>query len=164
MSSVIDGKVAIIHYTLTNDAGETLDSSQGGDPLAYLHGAGNIVAGLEEALSGKAIGDKLDVDVPPEKGYGALDETPPQAVPREAFPPEAPVEAGMRFMAQSEEGVVPVWVVKVDDDQVFLDANHPLAGETLHFAIEIVGIRDATEDERTHGHPHGLDGTSGHHH
>ena len=164
MSHVADGKVAIIHYTLTNAAGETIDSSGDGDPMPYLHGGGNIVEGLEDALTGKAIGDTLTVVVPPEKGYGEREDTEPQPVARDAFPPDAPLEEGMQFMVDTGEGYAPVWIARVEDDQVFLDGNHPLAGETLHFAVEVVGVRDATDDERAHGHPHGLDGTAGHHH
>lgn len=162
--SVVAGKVVIIHYTLTNDAGETLDSSDGGEPLPYLHGGGNIVEGLEEALAGKAIGDKVQVTVPPEKGYGARDESEPQPVDRQAFPPDAPLQEGMQFMVDTGNGYAPVWIVKIEGEQVFLDGNHPLAGQTLNFAVEVVGIRDATADETAHGHPHGLDGTAGHHH
>ena len=164
MSQIVAGKVAIIHYTLTDDAGETLDSSAGADPLPYLHGAGNIVEGLEEALTGKAIGDKVDVVVPPEKGYGAREDVESQPVSRDAFPPEAPLQVGMQFMVDTGNGYAPVWIARVEEDAVYLDGNHPLAGVTLHFAVEVVGIRDATEDEAAHGHPHGLDGTAGHHH
>ena len=158
------GKVVIIHYTLTDDAGEILDSSAGGEALPYLHGGGNIVDGLEEALDGKPIGEKLKVTVPPEKGYGERQDGEPQAVSKDAFPDEMPLEAGMQFMVETDEGVAPVWIDRVEGDQVFLDGNHPLAGVTLHFEAEIVGVRDATEDEKAHGHPHGIDGTGGHHH
>jgi len=164
MSQVAAGKVAIIHYTLKNDAGETIDSSAGHDPMPYLHGGGNIVAGLEEALGGKSIGDKVDVVVPPEKGYGPRQDTPPQPVPRDAFPPDVELQVGMQFMVEAGEGYAPVWIVGVKEDSVLLDGNHPLAGATLHFSVEVVGLRDATDDEKAHGHPHGLDGTAGHHH
>jgi FKBP-type peptidyl-prolyl cis-trans isomerase SlyD len=158
------GKVVIIHYTLTDDAGEVLDSSDGSEPLAYLHGEGNIVDGLEEALDGKAVGDAIQVSVPPEKGYGERQDTELQAVPRDAFPDDMDIEPGMQFMVETDEGVAPVWIDSVEGDQVFLDGNHPLAGVTLHFAAKIVDVRDATADEKAHGHPHGLDGTGGHHH
>lgn len=158
------GKVVIIQYTLTNDAGEVLDTSDGGEALPYLHGEGNIVDGLEEALNGKAIGDKLEVSVPPIKGYGERQDGPPQPVPRSAFPEDMDIEPGMQFMVETDEGVAPVWIDHVAGDEVFLDGNHPLAGTTLHFAVEIVGVRDATDDEKAHGHPHGIDGTGGHHH
>ncbi len=164
MSQVAEGKVAIIHYTLKDAAGETIDSSIGHEPMAYLHGGGNIVDGLEEALEGQAIGAKLDVVVPPEKGYGQREDVPPQAVPRGAFPPEAELEVGMQFMVEAGEGYSPVWVAAIEGDDVFLDGNHPLAGATLYFSVELVGLRDATEDEIEHGHPHGLDGDAGHHH
>jgi FKBP-type peptidyl-prolyl cis-trans isomerase SlyD len=157
-----DGKVATFHYTLTGDNGEVLDSSDGRDPLAYLHGAGNIVPGLERKLEGKQEGDKFDAVVAPEDGYGVR-EGAPQPVARSQFPKGVPIEKGMMFQAQTPDGeVVPLWVDKVDDETVWVDENHPLAGVTLHFAVEVVGVRDATESELEHGHPHGPDG-HGHH-
>ena len=158
------GKVVIIHYTLTNDEGEVLDTSDGGEALPYLHGSGNIVDGLEEALDGKSIGDSVEVSVPPEKGYGQRQEGATQPVSREAFPPEMEIEAGMQFMVETDDGVAPVWIDRVEGDQVFLDGNHPLAGVTLHFKASVEGVRDATADETAHGHPHGLTGEDGHHH
>jgi FKBP-type peptidyl-prolyl cis-trans isomerase SlyD len=155
---VQDGMIVQFHYTLKNDTGELIDSSTGGDPLSYLHGASNIVPGLERQLAGKAVGDKLDATVPPNEGYGKRQGDGPQAVPRDAFPEEFPVAAGMQFVAQSPEGErFPLWITSVEDDQVYVDRNHPLAGETLHFDVEITGIREATEQEQAHGHPHGPD-------
>lgn len=159
-----NGKVVIIHYTLTDADGDTIDSSDGGEPLPYLHGADNIVEGLEEALAGKEIGAKLQVTVPPEKGYGLRPEGEPQPVSKESFPPGIELEEGMQFMIETDEGHAPVWVVGVTEDAVLLDGRHPLAGKTLHFDVEVVGIREPTDDEKAHGHPHGVDGTAGHHH
>ena len=158
---VADKSVVSIHYTLTNSAGETLDSSVGQAPLAYLHGASNIVPGLENALVGKAVGDKLDVQVTAEEGYGPLREELVQKVPHEDFQGVEDLQVGMQFMAQAPWGEQPVTVVKVEEDGVTLDGNHPLAGQDLTFAVEIVEIRDATEEEMTHGHAHG---EGGHHH
>jgi FKBP-type peptidyl-prolyl cis-trans isomerase SlyD len=158
---VADKSVVSIHYTLTNSAGETLDSSVGQAPLAYLHGASNIVPGLENALVGKAVGDKLDVQVNAEEGYGPLREELVQKVPHENFQGVEDLQVGMQFMAQAPWGEQPVTVVKVEEDGVTLDGNHPLAGQDLTFAVEIVEIRDATEEEMTHGHAHG---EGGHHH
>ncbi|MBT3146766.1 peptidylprolyl isomerase [Neptunomonas phycophila] len=158
---VADKSVVSIHYTLTNSAGETLDSSVGQAPLAYLHGASNIVPGLENALVGKAVGDKLDVQVTAEEGYGPLREELVQKVPHENFQGVEDLQVGMQFMAQAPWGEQPVTVVKVEEDGVTLDGNHPLAGQDLTFAVEIVEIRDATEEEMTHGHAHG---EGGHHH
>lgn len=158
------GKVVIIEYTLTNDEGEVLDTSDGGEALPYLHGGGNIVDGLEEALDGKAIGHSVEISVPPEKGYGLRQDGAAQPVARDAFPAEMEIEAGMQFMVETDDGVAPVWIDRVEGDQVFLDGNHPLAGATLHFKAAIIGVRDATADEKAHGHPHGLTGEDGHHH
>jgi len=149
-----ENKVVAIHYTLTNVSGDVLDSSVGEEPLAYLHGAGNIVAGLEDALTGKAVGEKLDVTVAPEDGYGEKHDEMVQKVPVENFEGVDNVEVGMQFMAQVPWGEQPVEVIKVEEDGITLDGNHPLAGETLQFAVEVVAVRDATEEEVEHGHVH----------
>ncbi|OIP32058.1 MAG: hypothetical protein AUK47_21275 [Deltaproteobacteria bacterium CG2_30_63_29] len=162
--TVTKDHVIFMHYTLTNDAGEELDSSVGAEPLFFLHGAGNIVEGLEEAIDGLTVGSKLQVTVPPEKGYGLKDEDGEQNFPRDMFPEEMPLEEGMFFVLEGPEGQLPVWLVAVEGDEVTLDTNHPLAGVTLNFAVEIVRIRKATAEELVHGHPHGAEGTEGHHH
>ncbi len=152
--TVIANKVISLQYTLKNDAGEVLDESTAGQPLEYLHGANNIVPGLEKALDGKAVGDKVDAVVPPEEGYGERQGPGPQPVPKAAFG-GADVQPGMGVMAEDDAGNhMPLWVVKVEGDQVFVDGNHPLAGETLHFAVEIVGVREPTPQELDHGHVH----------
>ena len=154
-------KVVSIHFTLTNKEGTVLDSSSGSDPLAYLHGFGNIIPGLENALEGKATGDKLSVTVEPEQGYGARDERLVQAVPRSAFKGVEELSPGMQFQAQGPQGTRLVVVTQVADDEVTVDANHPLAGQTLHFDVEVSEVRDATAEELEHGHVHG---PGGHHH
>ena len=159
------GKVVGLHYTLHDDAGTWLDGSAGSDPLYYLHGADNLVPGLESALEGHKIGDKLSVVVAPEDAYGQRQGPGPQAVPRDAFPDDAEIEEGMPFCVENEEGdEIELWVSRVEDNQVFVDVNHPLAGLTLHFEVEVMGIRDATLEEQMHGHPHGPDGHEGHDH
>lgn len=154
------GKVVTIHYKLTSTEGDVIDKS-GDEPLAYLHGEGNIVPGLEKQIEGRAAGDKFRATVKPEDGYGPRIPGGPRAVPRSAFPDDVEVQPGMQFATQTPDGqVLPLWVVKVEGDEVYIDPNHPLAGETLHFDIEVVGVRDATEDEQSHGHVHG---PGGHH-
>jgi FKBP-type peptidyl-prolyl cis-trans isomerase SlyD len=153
--------VVSIHYTLTNDAGEILDSSTGNDPLAYIHGIGNIIPGLESALTGRALGDKFKVSIAPEDGYGLRDNEMMQNVPKSAFQGVDEILPGMQFQAQSPQGMTLVTVVDVDGDEVILDGNHPMAGMTLHFEVEVADIRDATSEELEHGHVHGPDG---HHH
>lgn len=154
-------KVVLIHYTLTNDAGETVDSSAGREPLAYLHGQGNIIAGLEKALEGRQVGDKLSVRVEPAEGYGVRDESLVQQVPRRQFG-GANVQPGMQFHAQTTQGHTRVVTVKrVQGDMVTVDGNHPLAGEALNFEVEVTEVRDATHEELEHGHVHG---PGGHHH
>ena len=150
--------VAYFHYTLTDSNGEVLDSSRDREPLAYLHGAGNIVPGLEKALLGKQPGDTLKVDVAPEEGYGARVDALVQQVPKSAFQGVEKIEPGMQFQAESNMGPVTVTVTEIEDDQVIVDGNHPLAGETLHFDVEITDVREASDEEATHGHVHGADG------
>jgi len=159
MSTIADGKVVSFHYTLTNDDGDVLDSSSGRDPMPYLHGASNIVPGLEKQLTGKSVGTKLDAVVPPAEGYGERGGPDPQPVPRSAFPTEMPLDKGTPVQAQAPDGkVMMLFIDRVEDDTVYVDHNHPLAGETLHFAVEIVDVRDATDEEKAHGHPHGPGG------
>lgn len=154
-------KVVSIHYTLTNNDGDVLDTSRGNDPLAYIHGIGNIIPGLEDALTGKKVGDRLTVTVDPEDGYGMHDENMVQAVPRSAFHGIDTIEPGMQFHAETNQGIQTVTVVDVKDDTVIIDGNHPMAGITLNFDVEVTEIRDASAEELDHGHVHGPDG---HHH
>lgn len=144
-------RVATIHYTLTDDDGQVIDKSPQERPLSYLHGAGNIVPGLEQALEGKNPGDSLKVDVAPEQGYGQRNDALVQEVPREAFQGVEKVEPGMQFRAQTQGGPLLVTVVEVGDAQVKIDGNHPLAGRNLHFAVEVADVRDASEQEKQVG-------------
>lgn len=158
---IANNKVVSIHYKLTNDEGSILDSSEGQEPLAYLHGLGNIIPGLENALTGRAVGDKFTVTIPPADGYGERDNEMVQSVPKSAFQGVDQIEPGMQFQAQSPDGMQLVTVVDVDGDEVILDGNHPMAGITLTFDVEVTEIRDATAEELDHGHVHG---PGGHHH
>ena len=150
-----DNAVVSVHYTLKDDEGEVLDSSEGAEPLNYLHGAGNIIPGLEKALVGKAAGAKQQVVVAPEEGYGEYQAELLQQVPVAAFEGVEQIEPGMAFEAEDAEGNVRRVVVRgVEDDVVVIDANHPLAGVELHFDVEVVAVRDASEEEIAHGHAH----------
>ena len=153
--------IVSIDYTLTGDQGNVIDTSQGKEPLAYLHGAGNIIPGLENALEGKNQGDQVKVSIAPDQAYGPKEDGLIQQVPRTAFQGVDQVQAGMQFQANTQQGPRLITVVDVQGDQVTIDANHPLAGQTLHFDVNVVGIREATDDEKTHGHAHGA---GGHHH
>jgi FKBP-type peptidyl-prolyl cis-trans isomerase SlyD len=150
-----------LHYTLRNDAGEILDESEKDEPLGYIHGQGDIVQGLENALTGKEKGDKLSVDVSPADGYGERSDERLQTVPRDAFEDDAEIVPGMQFQTEGPDGLAIVTVVQVLGDQVTIDANHPLAGQSLHFEVEVVDVRKATREELEHGHIHG---PGGHHH
>jgi FKBP-type peptidyl-prolyl cis-trans isomerase SlyD len=151
-------KVVSIDYTLTADTGQVLDTSQGKAPLEYLHGAGNIIPGLESALEGKTAGEQVNVSVPPGQGYGERDDRMVQPVPRTAFQDIDKLEPGMQFQANTQAGPRLITVVGVEGDQVTIDANHPLAGQTLNFEVKVVGVRDATAQELSHGHAHGAGG------
>ena len=147
-------RVVSIQYTLKNPEGETIDASDPGDPLLYLHGAGNIVPGLERELEGKNVGDELEVVVKPEDGYGDASGPGPQALPRAAFEGVEPVP-GMSFVAEDDDGnQIQLWVLDADEERVVVSADHPLAGVTLHFSVKIEAVRDATEEELAHGHVH----------
>ena len=153
-----EGLVVGLHYELKNSAGESLDRS-GDDPMLYLHGSHNIVPGLEKALVGKGVGAELDVEVAPEDGYGPKRGMKPQKLMRSAFPEEADVSVGSQFVTQTPEGQpFPIWVTKVVGRDVYISAEHPLAGETLLFSVKIESIRKATEQEVADGRPHGPEG------
>ena len=153
-------KVVGIHYTLRDNEGNVLDSIEGRDQLYYLQGFGNLIPGMEEGLEGKQHGDKFSLVISPEKGYGLREEEAVQQVPVQAFN-GASVEVGMQFKAGNEHGQYIVTVVAVEGDTVTVDANHPLAGVELHFAVEVIEVRDASDEEIAHGHVHG---PGGHHH
>jgi len=155
--TITKNKVASIHYTLKNTKGEVIDSSVGHAPLTYLHGAGNLIPGMEEGLEGKIIGNKFELNIEPEKGYGERHPNLIQKVPRTNFPSQG-IEVGMQF--QTNNGSV-VTVTHVALDAITVDGNHPLAGEKLHFAVEVMDVRNATAEEISHGHVHG---PGGHHH
>ena len=155
---IAQNSVVAFHYTLTNDTGEVLDSSEGREPLTYLHGAGNIIPGLEKELEGRQAGDSLNAVVAPGEGYGEQQEQLVQEVPRDAFQGVEGIEPGMQFQAQTQGGPLMVTVTQVEGDTVTVDGNHPLAGQTLNFAVEIASVREASEEEVEHGHVHGEGG------
>jgi FKBP-type peptidyl-prolyl cis-trans isomerase SlyD len=154
-------RVVTIHYTLKDDKGAVLDSSAGGEPLAYIQGHGNLVAGLEKALEGKQDGNTLAVVIPPEEGYGERDEKLIQRVPKRSLQGSGEIKKGMQFQARTDDGMRLFTVTGVIGDMVSLDGNHPLADQTLHFDVEVVSVREATSEELEHGHVHGA---GGHHH
>jgi len=144
-----------MHYTLKNDAGKTIDSSVSAEPLSFIFGSGQIIPGLEEELDGKAKGDKVQATIAPEKAYGKRNDEMIQTVPKSQFEDSEEIKEGIQFQADTEDGPVLLTVLEVRDEEVVLDSNHPLAGETLHFDVEITEVRTATKDEMDHGHVHG---------
>ena len=155
-------KVVLMHYTLKNDAGDVIDSSDGADPLPFLQGHGNIIPGLESALEGSKVGDKLDVSIKPEEGYGERMKDAIQEIPSSALQGVDEVKVGMQLQSQDKDGnAFLVNVTKIEDDKITVDANHPLAGQTLHFSVSIESIRKAEDEELSHGHVH-ADGQHNH--
>jgi FKBP-type peptidyl-prolyl cis-trans isomerase SlyD len=155
--SLMIGKNAIvsIHYTLKNDDGQVVDSSEGRDPLSYLHGANNLIPGLEKELEGKTAGQSFNASIAPADAYGESNPQLVQTISKEMFQGVDEVQPGMTFTAQGPQGQQQVTVTQVEGDQVTVDANHPMAGKTLHFDVEIVNVREATAEELEHGHAHG---------
>lgn len=160
--AIAPGHAVTIHYRLTLDDGSIADDSFGGSPLVYLHGARNIVPGLERQLTGKNVGDTCDVEVAPGEGYGEYDPAAEQAVAKSNFPPDLQLQPGMSFQTRGRNGQpMPVWIRKLDGDNVVITANHPLAGQRLNFKVEVIDVRKASKEEMAHGHVHG---PGGHHH
>ncbi|WP_447593005.1 FKBP-type peptidyl-prolyl cis-trans isomerase [Aquipseudomonas campi] len=159
---IATNKAVSIDYTLTNDAGEVIDSSAGGAPLAYLHGAGNIIVGLEKALEGKQAGDELNVSIEPAEAYGEYSAELVATLNRSMFEGVDELEVGMQFHASGPDGGMQIVTVRdIEGDDVIVDGNHPLAGQRLTFQVKVVTVRDALPEELAHGHIHG---EGGHHH
>lgn len=163
MSAVLkisDGQVVAMEYTLKVD-GNVTDSSDGRAPLEFVHGAGNIIPGLEREMTGMAVGESKEVVVAAVDAYGEEDETAFMDVPRDQFPEEIPMKVGTELQVQNKDGQ-PMYarVELVGDKSIRLDFNHPLAGKELHFSVKVVDIREATQEEKEHGHVH----APGHHH
>ena len=142
-SAIHEGAVVSIEYTLTDDAGKVIDSNVGKDPLSYIHGTGQIVRGLERELNGLKVGDRKKVQVPPQDGYGPINDKAFQEIPREGIPPEAQKPGAMLMTKASDGRALPVRVHEVKEKTVVVDLNHPLAGKTLNFEVEIKDIRSA---------------------
>jgi len=159
MANIEKNKVVSMHYTGTLEDGSVFDSSEGREPLEFIYGVGMIIPGLEESLNGLAVGDKKKIEnISPEKAYGEIQEEARQEVPKDQMPQDMEVEVGMQLAAQGPQGPIPVVVAEVKEDSVVVDFNHPLAGKTLTFDVEIVEVRDATQEELDHGHVHGPNG------
>ncbi|MBN1647640.1 MAG: peptidylprolyl isomerase [Spirochaetales bacterium] len=147
-------KVVYMHYTLKNKDGEVLDSSIDSEPLAYIHGNGYLIAGLEEELEGKKANDSIKAVISPEKAYGEYREGQISAHSRDDFDNAEKLEIGMQVHAETDDGIISFTVTEINDKEVKLDANHPLAGETLYFDVTVVNVRKATSEELDHGHVH----------
>ena len=156
---IIENKrVVSFHYTLTNEAGEELESSRGRDPMAYLHGAHNIIPGLEKAMAGKGAGDQFQVTLPPAEAYGERNPSNIQRIASKHFRNPRGLQPGQRVSLQTRDGERPAVIVKVGRFNIDVDANHPLAGQTLTFDVEVIDVREASQEEIAHGHAHGEGG------
>lgn len=157
--NIADQTAVSLEYTLKNTSGEVIDSANADSPLVYLHGAGNLIPGVENALAGKSVGDEVQVTVAPEDGYGSRVEEMVVKVPRAELP-EGELQIGMQFQVQHEggTGIVTLTAINIEDGTATLDGNHPLAGETLDFAMKVLEVRAATPEELEHGHVHGPGG------
>ena len=156
--SIVEKDIVVtLDYTL-KVAGEVVDSSEGGDPIVFLQGHGQIIPGLESALYGMGIGESKNVQVKPEQGYGDVDEKAFTVIPRNEFPSDIPLEPGVGLRLRDEDGeVMDAQIASVDENNIRLDFNHPLAGKDLHFSVTVVDLREATREEIEHGHVHGDD-------
>ena len=163
--NITTNKIASLAYTLKNDDGEILDKADENNPFLYMHGTGGIIKGLENALNEKSVNDSFSLIVAPDEAYGERDDKLIESVPRTMFEgiPDEEMVAGAQFHAQTAQGTQVITIASIDGDMINIDANHPLAGETLHFDVAVLDIRDATEEEIAHGHPH-APGGCGHDH
>ncbi len=151
-------KVVTMTYTLKNNQGIVLDTSEGREPLVYLHGVGGLIPGLEKQLEGKAKGDSLSATVTPEEAYGPRRDDLLKLVSKQGFQGEEEMQVGMQVQVDTEHGPAIGLIAAIEGENVTLDLNHPLAGETLHFEVGIVDVREATAEEIDHGHVHGPGG------
>lgn len=162
-AKIEDNSVVALAFVLTDvDGGDELDRSTEDQPLLYMHGHDNLMPGLEAVLAGRKVGDRFEVDLAPEDAFGPRIPDAERTIPRDAFPNDVELEAGMELAMEDDGDVIPFWIKEVADDQIVIDLNHPFSGRTVRFAGEISRIREATADELEHGHPHGIEGTEGH--
>jgi len=160
---IAPNKVVVMHYAVSDSEGTLIDSSYDHDPLAIIHGTGYMIPGLEDALVDHEVGDKFEVEVPAEKAYGERHDGYVQTVAKAMFEGIENLEVGTQLRATTDEGEQTVIVIDVQEEEITVDGNHPLAGIDLQFDVEILEVRDATEEELAHGHVHG-EGGCGHHH
>jgi FKBP-type peptidyl-prolyl cis-trans isomerase SlyD len=158
-----DDRVVALTFTLTDTTGEELDRATEDGPLLYLHGHGNVMEGLEKALAGRGTGDPFEIELAPEEAFGLRMDDAERTIPRDAFPDDLSLEAGMELMMEDDDDVISFWIKAVHADRILIDLNHPFAGRTVRFTGNVLNVRVATAEELDHGHPHGLQGHDHHH-
>lgn len=164
-AKIESNRVVALTFVLTDvDGGEELDRATESEPLLYLHGHDNLMPGLEEALAGRGVGDRFEVELAPDDAFGPRVADAERNVPRDAFPDDVELEAGMELAMEDDGDLIPFWIKEVHGDRILIDLNHPFSGRTVRFAGEIARIREATKDELEHGHPHGPEGDEAHEH
>lgn len=162
MVKIADNTVARVIYTGKFEDGEVFDTNEGGEPLTFLVGHGQMISGFEEELMGAGVGDRRSFTLTPDRAYGHRNEDHFQVVEKSVFGTEMPIEVGVSSYAQTEDGGMTMFTItKIEGDQVTVDFNHVMAGKTLNFSVEVIEVRDATREELSHGHAHG---PGGHHH
>ena len=155
---VTKDRVVALRFTLKDDDGELLEEGTDEEPLVYLHGHGELIDGLEAVIEGKEVGDRATVTLPPEEAFGEIEEDGERTLPRDLIPEDEPLEPGTAFAIEDDGDVLPVWVVRATDAHIIVSLSHPYAGKTVTFDVEVLKIREATEEELEHGHSHGLEG------
>lgn len=161
MKKVAKDLVVSLAYQVRTEDDVLVDESLASAPLDYLHGRGSLISGLEKALEGRSVGEHFDIEIPADDAYGQYDDNLVQRVPKDVFVGVDELQVGMRFLADTDMGSVPVEITGIEGDEVIVDGNHMLAGQNLKFNVEIIAIREATDEELAHGHVHNEDGHEG---
>jgi FKBP-type peptidyl-prolyl cis-trans isomerase SlyD len=155
--NIVNNTIATIHFTVCSSDGTQIDTSRNSEPMDFLHGSHFLIQGLEDELEGKIAGDKFVIDIAPDLAYGERHEELVQSVPKTMFE-DIELNVGMTFRASTDDGEQSVMIIDISEEEVIVDGNHPLSGLTLNFDVEVLGVREATEEEITHGHPHSEEG------
>lgn len=158
MLKIQENTVVTLNFTLTNTKGKVIDASEQTGPIVYIQGSKDVLEGIESAVEGLTVNDKTEVKIDACDAYGEYDDNNLSSVPRQAFAGLDQLTVGMQLQEETSDGAILVTIKEINDEQVLVDTNHPLAGQTLHFKLEVIALREATAEELDHGHVHGPDG------